>query len=399
MSQKEEVSNAFGKFFSNVGKDLASKIPDPNHSYSTYMPRPHLDSIFLFPTDTSEISKLIANLQRKRQHDNITNIILKALGSSIINPLCTIFNKSLSHGQFPQEMKIAEVIPIYKGKDKRLLTNSRQISLLPVFSKILEKIVHRRLYDFLIKNKLLYISQYGFRNGYSTIHAITELVGNIIKGFDTKQFTLALFIDLSKAFDTLDQNKLLNKLSTYGVRGIALDWFKSYLTNRKLYVKYNDVQSQLYNIEYGIPQGSVLGPLLFLLYTNDMHMCLKSSKTLLFADDTTLYVTGDNVVSLVDIIKNGINILVDWFRANKLTLNLGKTTCVLFKPKGKRGTNYNIDIKIDNEEIAVTNHCKFLGLDIDENLDWSYHINAMCLKLAKNMYLLNGLKKFCPVVD
>ena len=400
VTDAQKISNAFGKFFSTIGQSLASKIGKPKNDYKFYMPDPVNNSFFFFPTDPSEINKLILSLKPKTStgHDNLNNKLLKALGGSILAPLSIIFNKSLAEGHYPDEMKISKIIPIFKNKEKRELTNYRPIALLPVISKLLEKIVHKRLYKFLIKNNTLYISQYGFRHGYSTTLAISELVGNIIKGFESKYYTLGSFIDLSKAFDSLDLTQLVDKLKTYGIRGAALNWFQSYLSNRRLFVKFKEANSDTFNVDYGIPQGSVLGPLLFLLYTNDMHRCIKHSKCILFADDTTIYTTGSSVVQLVDNMTRDLDSLIDWFRANKLTLNISKTACILFRPNKNMGANSNnVKIKIGNEEIKLREHCKFLGLDINEYLDWTLHVNSVCCKISRHIYLLNCIKNIVPI--
>ena len=184
---------------------------------------------------------------------------------------------------------------------------------------------------------MLYESQYGFRNNHNTVQAVTELIGNILTGFEENNITVALFLDLSKAFDTLEHTTLTAKLEHYGVRGTPLNWFASYLNNRRLYVRYNNVKSD-YNKEpmkYGVPQGSVLGPLLYLIFCNDLHKCIEKCKVIMFADDTTLYKTHRNLKYLVQCINQDFNILADWFYANKLSLNVAKTNYMVFRPKSK----------------------------------------------------------------
>ena len=210
-------------------------------------------------------------------------------------PLTILINKSLQNGTVPDPLKLAKVIPIYKSKNKELLNNYRPISLLPAFSKILEKIVFKRLYHFLSSQGVFYQSQYGFRPQHSTNHAVHEFVDDTIDSFDDKKHTIGIFLDLSKAFDTIDHNILISKPEWYGVRGMALDWFRSFLDNRQQYVQYNNCKSSISTIPCGVPQGSVLGPLVFIIYTSDLPNSLTSCKTIRFADDTTLYLSSTDI--------------------------------------------------------------------------------------------------------
>ena len=224
----------------------------------------------------------------------ISNTLLKTLANSIAYPLSIIFNQSILEGIYPDQMKLAEVIPLYKGKGSDIVINYHPISLLVTISKVIEKLVYKRTIKFLDKYELLYNSQYGFRSKRSCEHAILELVGNTIDSKNAKQHLCALFLDLSKAFDTLNHNILLDKLDKYGIRGICNTWFRSYLKDRKLHCKINtaenkSVKSDLFNITYGTAQGSCLGPLLFILFTNDIHLLPIYSRLILFVDDTTIF--------------------------------------------------------------------------------------------------------------
>ena len=273
------VTNSLCDYFSTVGKKLANNIPPSKKSLHSYLPPINNSTLFLTPTNESEILKLIKTLKQKNSsgHDGISNVLLKKIGPEIALPLCIIFNKSLEEGIVPSQCKVSEVHPLYKAKCKQSLTNYRTVSLLPVISKILEKIVYARLYKFLVQHGILYVSQYGFRHNYSTVNAISEFVGKIVKGFEKNEFTLGVFLDLSKAFDTISHTILLKKLERYGIRGHALDWFKNYLDNRKQYVKLGNNCSELHNVSVGVPQGSVLGPLLFLVYVNDLSSHLENT--------------------------------------------------------------------------------------------------------------------------
>ena len=322
-------------------------------------------------------------------YDKINNVLLKELHPVIVRPLSLIFNKSLLEGTFPSQMKHAETVPLHKAKEKYQVDNYHPISLLPTLSKLLEKLLHSRTYKFLEKHQILYNSQYGFRPHHSCENAISELLAKIIKGNDKNEHTIALFLDLSKAFNTLDHDILFKKLELYGIWGTALRWYSSYLKDRTLKVKLkmnsNEgfVYSSKQNINYGTPQGLVLGPLLFVIFTNDIYQHLENADGILFVDDTTLYKTGKNENYIRWCIEYDLEILTDWFKANKLTLNLNKTVAMNF---GK--SRNNRPLQISGQTIPWVEKTKFLGLWLDSDLSWRTHIENLCLHLRCNMYLL-----------
>ena len=213
--------------------------------------------------------------------------------------------------------------------------------------------------------------------------------------------TLSVFLDLSKAFDTIDHNILLKKLIHYGIRGTSHDWFKSYLQNRQQYVKYKSYNSVSLNVDCGVPQGSVLGPLLFILYTNDLPNCLSKTSSILFADDTTVYISGENKKSMFHDMKTDLEELIEWFRANKLSLNLSKTNYVLFvPPKLKLRDNTpksQCILKFGNEEIVQKPNTKFLGIEMDEHFNWFAHYKSLNSKLSRAIYTLNRVKHILPI--
>ena len=395
------ISNSFCNFYSTNSKKLADNIPNSNKNFQDYLGEPVGESIFFEPTDENEIEKYIKSLPNKTSsgYDSISNIIVKGLSGVLREPLCKVFNNSMSEGKFPDKMKIAEITPVYKSKEKNMQSNYRPISLLPVLSKVLEKIIYKRVYSFLMQHNVLYTSQYGFRTEHSTIQAITELVGNIVKGFEEKKITLGLFLDLSKAFDTLKHSTLLAKLEHYGIRGTPLNWFTSYLTDRKQYVKYNGVKSDFNKtrLEYGVPQGSVLGPLLYLIFCNDIYKCIKHCKTILFADDTTIYVTHENLNQLFIYMKQDFANVVDWFRANKLSVNLSKTNYIIFRPRNMTIQNLDeFNLSFGNTVIKRVDVSKFLGIFVDSNLNWNSHVEHVCSQVSKSLYILRSVKKCLP---
>ena len=211
-----------------------------------------------------------------------------------------------------------------------------------------------------------------------------------------KENTISVFLDLSKAFDPVNHNILLRKLEFYGIRGLALQWFKNYLTGRKQYVLYNNTQSSKQYITCGVPQGSVLGPLLFLIYINDIPKCLKHSKSIVFADDTTIFASCNNMNTLHNNMNDDLANLINWFKANMLSLNIAKTNYLLFPSSKLVNVGGNMKLYAGADEIIRNECCKFLGIIIDDKLGWLDHINSINIKLSRSLYILNSVKNMLP---
>ena len=299
---------------------------------------------------------------------------------------------SLAQGIFPNELKKAKVIPLYKANDPMLFSNYRPISLLPLFSKVLEKIMYSRLIKFINKHKLLIEYQFGFRKDHSTYMALIVLLDKITSALDNGDFTIAVLIDFRKAFDTVDHQILLEKLYHYGIRGIAFDWIKSYLTNRQQQVSYNGVSSAYKSVNCGVPQGSILGPLLFLLYINDLSTVSKILTSILFADDTTLIDSDSDLNTLVTRFNEELKHIVDWLNANRLSLNIDKTNFMVFRPKNKN--DECPEIKINGTNINHVNQAKFLGVIIDCKLNWADHTKHVIQKISKGIGIIIKARKY-----
>ena len=292
-------------------------------------------------------------------------------------------------------MKIAKVVPIYKKGDPKYFNNYRPVSILPCFSKILEKIVYIRLYNFLLKNDVLYQGQYGFRKNVSTEMAVVEIQDRIISEINENKSVIGIFMDLSKAFDSLSHNILLKKLWYYGVRGTCFEWFKSYLCNRKQCTIFNSLLSEFEIIDTGVPQGSILGLLLFLICINDIVNSCHCFDFISYADDTTLIGSNSNFDDLCANVSFNLTKVAMWFQCNKLSLNVDKTNFVLFQKNNFKKNDISV-LKINEKTIKRCHSVTFLGVILDERLNWNEHIDNVSRKISKYIGIMNRLKYELP---
>ena len=398
LKNNKDIANASNEHFTTIGKNLAAKvIPQVNNSFKTYMTDPINNSLFLRPTDTDEIMKEINQLKNKTTLD-FRATLLKHAKQELVNGLVIIFNKSFQEGCFPEILKIAKVIPVHKGDVTTDPSNYRPISLLSVFDKLLEKVMLNRSLQFLNKND---IYQFGFRKNHATSNALTEVIDHIYKSLDEGKYVFEIYIDLKKAFDTVQHQILLYKLQHYGIRGIALEWFDSYLSKRKQFVVTNGIQSDiLESSDYGVPQGSVLGPILFLLFINDIHKSLDKIIIKLFADDTNCFISGNNFNQLERLAETELNKLQKWINANKLTINFDpkKSSYCIFKQKNKcLPVNFDRGLTMGTKVLKYKENTRYLGLLLDHKLTWESHIKELNKKLVKYNGIFSKIRHSLPV--
>ena len=351
------------------------------------------ESIFLSPVTPVEIEKLLVTLKDSATGwDEINAMFLKTSLNYIRDPLCHVCNMSLEEGIFPSKLKIAKVLPLFKAEEPSNFNNYRPVSLLRILSNVFEKIMYNRVSDFINQLEILYKFQFGFRKKHYTYLAHLILMDKITKSLENGDKVIGIYLDFSKAFDTVNHDILLQKLYYYGIRGNAYEWFKSYLTDRVQYVTYNGVQSSPKKIQCGVPQGSILGPLLFLLYINDLPNVCAKTMPFLFADDTNLFISRKNSHELYEAANNDLNAISEWLQVNRLSLNVKKTHYMLFSSTKIMSTN--AELKIEAEIFSEVTKTKFLGVIIDNRLNWQHHISYISWKCAKGISIIIKLRKF-----
>ena len=382
------IANKFCNYFTNIGPNLAKKIK-PSQSHRLFLSGCYSQSVFLDSVTSAEIVEIAKSFQPNKSagYDKIPMSIIKQFINIIAEPLSHILNLSIASGIVPDDMKIACVIPLFKAGDRAIFSNYRPVSILPCFSKFLERAMYNRLLAYLDKFKILYDNQYGFRKNHSTSLALIDLYDKISDAIDRKETSVGIFLDLSKAFDTVNHEILFDKLEHYGIRGLPLQWIKSYFTNRTQFVQFNEHRSSPSAVCCGVPQGSILGPLFFLLYINDICNVSQLVETILFADDTNIFFSHKDPQYVIDSLNNELEKLSDWFQANKLSLNTEKTKFMVFKPRQKK---FYLDIKlfINNKCIEQVKETVFLGVILDENLSWKSHFSHIANKISKSIGII-----------
>ena len=406
VSNKHEIVNSFNNYFSKIGLSTSENVPRSQNRISDFLKRPCPHSMYLEQIEPDQIIEVVNKLKPKLSsgHDDIPTKLLKLSIDSILLPITHIVNRSFSTGIFPNQLKVAKVLPIHKSSNPNELTNYRPISLLPAFSKLLEKIMFNKVMSFLDAKQILYKHQYGFRAKHSTIHPIIHLLNECADANNSnpKKYTISIFCDLSKAFDVISHNILLKKLNFYGIRGIVNTWFANYLSNRCQYVEMYGEKSDTKNISCGLPQGSILGPLLYLLYVNDIPNST-SGHILSFADDTSLFISDSNITNLYLRANHAMAGLYDWFCVNRLSLNPNKTKYIVFNPHKRHSNQEHLDIHIDNVPLkqigthSAEKTTKFLGLYMDENLSWKFHLNQVNSKISRALFSIKQAKHFRPI--
>ena len=396
ITDRRVIANEFNKYFVSIATKLNDTVKIEAGEFREFLPKSQMNSMFMGECSEDEIKSIITDLQSGKSSDIPIGVIKKS--AKILSPILSHhFNYLMEIGKFPEELKLGKITPIYKKENKELIENYRPVSTLPIFGKIFEKLIYSRLYSFFTVQGILHDKQFGFRKFHSTSHALnysTDIIRNSLAKGD---HVLGIFIDLSKAFDTIDHRILLEKLSHYGVRGNSLKLLQSYLSNRKQCVSALGEISDELAVVFGVPQGSCLGPLLFLIYINDISNISKDSEMILFADDTNIFIRAPSKLEAYHEANKILKLISTYTMLNKLHVNLDKS-CFMYFTKSPLN---DIDgeyppIIIGTTEIKRVSEAKFLGITIDDKLSWDAHVRSLSRKLASCTGCINQIAPYIP---
>ena len=395
---KSLSATKFNDFFVSIAKELCSVF---KNSVLPHILTPRVNEDFkLLEVSTEFVSRELSRLKSTKATglDKIPARLLKDAAPMITKPITDIINKTFLTGKIPRQWKEAKVTPTFKAGSKGNENNYRPISVLPLFSKVMERAAQVQLLQFMTQNNVLSMFQSGFRKMHSTETAVVHLVDQILEGMDGQKLTGAVFIDLKKAFDLVNHQCLLHKLEHYGVRGQSLTWFEDYLTTRFQRVQYQNELSSSLRLDFGVPQGTILGPLLFVTYINDLPLCLQSTSIGMYADDTVLYSTGTELNNIKNSLQEDLKRVDKWLTDSQLVLNQSKTKCMLF------GTRYRLEntdifvLQLQSKIIERVTAFSYLGIILDEQLSWKEHVENVCTKASKRLSILSRIR-YCLTLN
>ena len=390
--KREDAAGYINTFFTEIGPNLARNFDAEWRYFGETIP----NSLEDITTNQAEVMGLCKEIEAMKSSgmDLLSARICKDAFMALGHQLTHLFNCSLHTTIFPDKWKVAKVVPLFKGGSREEVGNYRPVSLLPIPGKLLEKIVHKRVSDFWEMNDFLSSNQGGFRKGFSTVSTIADLTDDLFGQINQGNTTLATFFDLRKAFDTVNTDILKKKLERSGVRNAVLNWCANYLSNRKQCTYVNGVTSSLLPVTCGVPQGSVLGPLFFLVFVNDIQGALEDCKVKLYADDTVLYQSGLNGEIAANKLQQSVNLFAGWCERNALTINISKTKIMTFGSRHKVKKAKKLVIKLGDDELKQVPSYKYLGVILESTLNYNLHISQVIRTVLHKLLLLSKMKKY-----
>ena len=395
---EKETATYINDFFVNIGPNLAKNCNLP-WKFEGILCDNDMNDI---ETNLEEIISLCKNININKASciEHLSSEIIRDSFLAIPEKIVELFNLSFRLSEIPLDWKIAKVTPLQKAGNNNNVGNLRPVSLLPLTSKLIEKIVHNRIYRHFELNHVLDDRQGGFRPNHSTCKSTAFFIDDIYKAMNNNQILIATYIDAMKAFDTVDHEILLQKAEYYGIKGLNLEWLRSYLTERYQCTIANNIISDNKLISCGVPQGSVCGPLLFLVYINDITRILKYCKVSLYADDTVIYIADENVNTALDLLQNDLDNLSTWCTRNKLTINSKKTKYCVYGMRSnvKKSKTTNTVLSLNNNILDRVCSYKYLGFILDDHLTFNKHITELCKIVSHKLYLLAKVRHYLTTV-
>ena len=385
------IADMFNKYYGKVAPKLDDALGPSDVDPLTFMPNLDIPNTMTFqPVTEFHVSLVVSELKDAAAGiDGISSKLLKAIMPSILKHVTYLMNLCLASNTFPTVFKTAVITPIYKSGSPTQFSNYRPISVLPVLSKILERIMYNQLLSFIHEHNILYDKQFGFRSKHSAYMPLALLHDFVTASLTDGRKAAAIYLDLARAFDTVNIKILLKKLAKYGITGDALDMLRSYFSDRKHHLKYNSVMSDPEHVSCGVPQGSVLGPMLFLIYINDLSYVCDESNVMLFADDTCVTYLADNVADLQQKITISFPKITRWLHANRLSLSIPKTFYQIY---GVNAVEHDLVIPIGNVNLKRAKTVKYLGVLVDEDLRFKSHINKVSGVVSRNIGIISRAK-------
>ena len=395
LTEREDIADEFGRYFSSIVGDSDSEV----NSADVCARLRGCEKEFKFDrVKEDEVLALLRSLDPNKavSSDEVSAKILRVAAAGISGSLTSLFNYSLESGELPGEWKSAHITPVPKGGDSEIVVNYRPVSVLPVVAKVFERLIHKQLYTFLHLNNILEPNQFGFRPGHSTQDVLVNMVDGWRKAMDEDKVVGAVYLNFSKAFDMVDHSLLLLKMAKYGVRGKELKWFTDYLYERRQRVCVENAKSDWATIRRGVPQGSILGPLLFIIYANDLPQAVQHCFVQQYADDTTLSLVSKDVRGLEDGLTSDLEGVAKWVIDNKLRLNEEKTQMLLLSRRRRLQELEQVDVRMGGTKVARSKKVKYLGVWIDDGLTWQDQVEAVRRKCFAGLAKLKRLRNVLP---